>query len=223
MSWVFTPSFCITWAPRPKKRILMPFSSATFLTSFRNQPDVSGPIAKQSSAIQVVLGVDLVAELVAAPEPLPGEELTDLGAERHGGEERQGGVLAGVVAGRGPARLDRALGDRVEALERGDQRARLEELQLERAARHDLDVVGEAGRGRAQVRQLAAEGARHLPLHLALGLGGRCGQGRSEIGRAHQGDGESDDGLERSVSHGDTSAMRVWGATVGCGAGLLLA
>ena len=49
-SCVFTPSFCMTWAPRPKKRILMPFSSATFLTSFRNHPEVSAPIEKQSSA-----------------------------------------------------------------------------------------------------------------------------------------------------------------------------
>src|SRR5258705_12358421 len=49
---------------------------------------------------QAVLDVDLIAQLVAAAEPLPAEKLAEGRAERHGGEEGERGVLAGVVAGR---------------------------------------------------------------------------------------------------------------------------
>ena len=84
---------------------------------------------------QAVLGVDLVAQLVAAAEPFPGEEFAEAGAERHGGEEGERRILAGMIAGRRPARFDRSLGDRIEALERRNQRARLEELDLEPARR----------------------------------------------------------------------------------------
>ncbi len=45
-----TPSFAITWAPSPKKRIFSPFSSSIDLTSLRNQPEVSGAMQKQSRA-----------------------------------------------------------------------------------------------------------------------------------------------------------------------------
>ena len=54
-SWVETPSFCITCAPRPKKRIFRPFSSSTDLISLRNQPEVSGPMQKQSTATRSCL------------------------------------------------------------------------------------------------------------------------------------------------------------------------
>ena len=54
-SCVDTPSFCITWAPRPKKRIFRPFSSSTEPISFRNQPEVSGPMQKQSTATKSCL------------------------------------------------------------------------------------------------------------------------------------------------------------------------
>ena len=54
-SCVDTPSFCMTCAPRPKKRIFMPFSWSSDLISFLNQPEVSGPMAKQSIAIRPCL------------------------------------------------------------------------------------------------------------------------------------------------------------------------
>jgi len=116
-----------------------------------------------------MLGIDLVAQLVAAAVPLPGQKFAEARAERHRGEERERGVLAGMIAGRGPARFDRTLGDRVEALERRDERARLEELYFEPARRHALDVLGEAHSGSTEMRELASERALHLPAHAFLG------------------------------------------------------
>jgi hypothetical protein len=99
-----------------------------------------------------VLGVDLLAQLVAATEPLPGQELAEVRAEWHGGEERQRGIFAGVISRRGPTGFDGSLGDRVEALQRRYQRTGLVELDLELSAGHALDVLGEANTGRAKVR-----------------------------------------------------------------------
>ena len=132
---------------------------------------------------QAVLGVDLVAQLVAAAEPLPAEELADRRPERHRGEEGERRILAGVVARRRPARFDGALRHRVEAFQRRDQRARLVELDLELAGGQPLDVLGKAHRRGADMRQLAAEGALHLPAHLVLRL-----RRKSDHGSGH-GDG----------------------------------
>ena len=151
-SCVETPSFCITLAPRPKKRIFRPFSSSSDLISLAEPARGLGADAEAVEGDETVLGVDLVAQLVAAAEPLPGQELAEARAERHRGEEGERRILAGVVAGRRPARLDRALGDRIEALERRDERARLEELDLELAAGHALDVLGEAHARRSEMR-----------------------------------------------------------------------
>ena len=144
-----------------------------------------GADAEDIDGGQAVLGVDLVPQLVAAAVPLPGQELADTRAERHRGEECRRGIFTGVIARRRPARLDRSLGDRIEALERGNQRAGLEELDFELASGHALDVLREAHTGRAKVRERAAEGALHLPADSFLGAGrrgqhgdgqGRCGQ-----------------------------------------------
>jgi hypothetical protein len=50
-SCVDTPSFCITFAPRPKKRIFRPRSCFRSLTSNLNHPEVSGPMASTSKAM----------------------------------------------------------------------------------------------------------------------------------------------------------------------------
>ena len=52
---VDTPSFCITFAPSPKKRILRPFIWSSDLISRRNQPEVSGPITRASNATRSCL------------------------------------------------------------------------------------------------------------------------------------------------------------------------
>ena len=49
-SEVVTPSFSITLAPIPKKRIRKPSKSATLLISLVNQPDVSGAMIEQGIA-----------------------------------------------------------------------------------------------------------------------------------------------------------------------------
>src|SRR6185503_17099588 len=100
-----------------------------------------------------MLGVNLVAQLVAAAVPFPGQELADARAERHGRKESQRRVLAGVVAGRRPARLDRSLGNRVETLERRNERAGLEELDLELAAGHALEILAETHTRWTKMRQ----------------------------------------------------------------------
>ena len=49
---VDTPIFCITLAPRPKNRILRPLSCSSGLSiGCLNQPEVSGPMQKQSIAV----------------------------------------------------------------------------------------------------------------------------------------------------------------------------
>ena len=139
-----------------------------------------GRDGKRVDRDQAVLGVDLVAQLVAAAEPLPAEELADRRPERHRGEEGERRILAGVVARRRPARFDGAFRHRVEAFQRRDQRTRLVELDLELAAAQPLDVLGEAHRRGADMRQLGAERALHLPAHLVL-----CLRGKSEHGHGH--------------------------------------
>ncbi len=133
------------------------------------------------------LGIFLVADGITAPVPLPGQELAYLRTERHGGEERDARAeLAGVVAGRGPAGLDRALGGRVEALERRHQRTGLVELDLELAVGKTLDIFGETRSRCPQMRKRATKRALHLPLHAALriGIGGR--QRHSQGGAAQR-------------------------------------
>ena len=75
--------------------------------------------------------VEFVTKLVAVAVLLPGLEFTEARAEWHGGEERHGlAKLAGVIAGRRPARFDRALGGCVEALKGGNEGTRLLQLDL---------------------------------------------------------------------------------------------
>src|SRR5262249_30769444 len=119
---------------------------------------------------EIVLGINFCPQLIAAAEPFPRQELTEPGAEWHRGEEGESGILAGVVAGRGPARLDRTLGDGVEALERRDQGAGLVGIHLEFAAGHALDVLGKAHAGRTEMRERATERTLHLPAHALLGV-----------------------------------------------------
>ena len=134
--------------------------------------------AEAIDRIEIVLGVNLFAELVAAAIPFPGQELAEVRPERHGREEGQGWVFAGVVARRGPARFDGALGDRLETLERRDQSARLVKLDVELAARHALDILGETDARGAKVGERTRERALHLPAH-ALLRGSIANDGRS--------------------------------------------
>ena len=126
-------------------------------------------------ADQVVLGIQLVVELVAAAIAHPGQQFAGARPERHGCEERQRGIFAGVVAGGAPHGVDGARLDGVEALERRHQRARLIELDGQVARGHVLDDVLVARRNLADDREFRPEGALHFPAHfLRFGIARRA-------------------------------------------------
>ena len=149
---------------------------------------------------QAVLAIDLVLQLVTAAIDLPGEELAVLRSERHRREEPA--VLAGVEARRAVAGLDRALRCGIEALERGHERARLIELELEvtvgEARDHRLHALG----GDAGVRQVTGKRALHFPVHAFL----RVSRGR-ERERSHRHAGRHESST-RSPDH--LAASLVW-------------
>ena len=120
--------------------------------------------------------VDLFAQLLAAPEPLPGEVLADLRPEGDRAEEgERGAELAHVEAGGGPARFDRTLGHRVEDLQGRYQRVRLEVLDLELSFRHLVDPFHESDAGGSDMDQAASVPALHLPADALLGARVQCG------------------------------------------------
>jgi hypothetical protein len=75
----------------------------------------------------------------------PGVHALEIETERHGREVLRGKRLAGPEVGVGAVHLDGALGDGVEALERRDQLAGGEVLDLQPALRHRIDHLDEVG------------------------------------------------------------------------------
>src|SRR5262245_3113683 len=134
-----------------------------------------------------MLGINLFAQLVAAAEPLPGQEFAEVGPEWNRRKESERRILAGVVAGRRPAGLDRTFVDRLEALARRNERTVLVELHRELAARHALDVLAEAHARRAEMWECAGEGALHLPSDLVLGIGAGGQRRKAQGGQAQNG------------------------------------
>ena len=126
-------------------------------------------------AEQVVLGVNLVIELVAAAIGQPGEKLTRPRPEGHGGEEGKGRIFARVVAGSAPHGVDRTGLDGIEALEHGNKRVRLIELDGQVAVGHIFHDILVAGGDLAHDRELGPEGALHFPAHfLRFGVARRA-------------------------------------------------
>ena len=125
--------------------------------------------------VQIAPGVDLVLQVLAAAIDHPGEIFAEARPERHRGEKGKRRMLAGVIAGGGEAGFDRTLGRGIEALQRRHQRAGLEELEREVAARDPLDHRLQPLGRRAEMRQVARERALHLPAHALL---------RTAVGRA---------------------------------------
>src|SRR5450631_4349421 len=98
-------------------------------------------------------------------------------SERQRGAERKGRVLAPVIIQRGIAHLDGAVRYRVEHLQRGDDFAGGERLNLE-------FVIGDLGDALAEIFATAVERVERLrptgrqpPLHLRHGL---CDRGRGD-------------------------------------------
>ena len=129
-------------------RIFRPCRSATALDLLA-EPAAhldAGVAARQ--AVHVVLGVELVEELVAAAVVEPGVHLAAVEAEGEGGADREGRVLAEIVVGAGMGHLDGAVADRVGRLGRADDLARREGLDLELAVGRLGDVFGKRSRRR---------------------------------------------------------------------------
>src|SRR6185503_12025842 len=92
-SCVATPSFCMTLAPRPKKRIFSPLRSSTDLISLRNQPDASGGMMPHTMVVEAELGSELVEHLLTTAKPIPAEVFPDLGPESHRRVQRHCNIL----------------------------------------------------------------------------------------------------------------------------------
>ena len=155
-------------------------------------PEPAGGLRTDAEAVdrrRATRVVELLAQLVAAAEELPGLELADLRAERDRGEERdRAAEHVGVVAGGGPTRVDRALRGRLELLRARHQRARLVELDLEVSAGHLLDALGERDAGGSEDGNGGPEGAGHLPADAVLRACVERGHRSHGPGKARDGD-----------------------------------
>ena len=88
--------------------------------------------------------VDLLEQRLAAAVVVPGQHHVRVHAEgRAGAPQRQRRVLAVVVGDHAVAAVERALVDRVEQLERRHHRAGGQHLDLQAAAGHVVDLLGE--------------------------------------------------------------------------------
>jgi len=116
---------------------------------------------------QAVRLVQLLPKLEAATVVQPGVHALGVHTEGHGGEELCGGDLAGPEEGVGGVHLDHAAGHRIEALQRRNQLAGGEVLDLQAPAGHFLHALAEVGRA---ARALHVEGRAgrigvgHLPV-----------------------------------------------------------
>jgi hypothetical protein len=111
--------------------------------------------------------VDLVPQVDAAAVVEPAVHALEVHAEGHGGEVLRGEGLAGPEVAVGVVHLHRAGAHRVEAFEGRDQLAGAEDLDVQPAARHLADALGQVG-GRARAvhveRRALAVGRGHLPV-----------------------------------------------------------
>ena len=131
---------------RPTVRNFRPFMSSTLAIGFLNQPKR----LRRHRAVQVrdhvhVDGlVDLFEQRLAAAVVVPGEHHVRVHAEgRARAPQRQRRVLAVVVGHHAVAAVERALVDRLEQLERRHHRAGGQHLDLQAAAGHVVDLLGE--------------------------------------------------------------------------------
>ena len=120
-----------------------------------------------------MLFVDFLFEVITAAKPFPRHEFANLRTKRDCRKEGEAGIFRRVIAWRRPAGFEGALGDCIEALERRDKIAWLEELDVQLAISDVLDVLQKANGRCTQMRPLAAEGALHFPMDL-FGVGRRA-------------------------------------------------
>jgi len=96
--------------------------------------------------VDVELLVEVVHQLHAAAEIHPGGLHAAVETERHGGAERESGVLAEIIVGRGVAHLDGAALHRVGRLQARHDLARGKDLNLEPVVARLGDRLGEGFR-----------------------------------------------------------------------------
>ena len=126
--------------------------------------------------VDAVARVEFVEQLQAAALHHPGNVLARVQPTGNRCAERERRILADVEVGGGDAGLDRAVLDRVEHLQRRDDLAWAEQLDLELAIGQLADALGEGGDRRPGDRGLRK--TRHpAPLDLRLGVHDR---GRAE-------------------------------------------
>ena len=130
-------------------RNLSPLKSSGLVTGFLNQPSGwvgIGPYGKETTLAPMRV-VELVEQLLAAAVLVPGEQ--HVGVHAVGGTrapERERGLLAVVVDEHAVAAVERALRHGVEQAEGRHHRAGGQHLDLEVAAGHVVDLLGEVER-----------------------------------------------------------------------------
>jgi len=112
-------------------RNLRPLRSSTVLISFRNQPPIWGAGVAAGDAVQFVLPAELIEHVLAAVVLNHRVLLARIQPERNGAIQREGRVLADEVIGRGVTHLDRGVAHRIDRLQRRDDLATGERLNLE--------------------------------------------------------------------------------------------
>ncbi len=134
------------------------------LISLRNQPPIWQPVLPAGQRDDVVLLVELVEQLLAAAQHVPG--VVCCGMFRPNGTdgaEGEGRVLAEVVVGRGVADLDGAVLHGVEHLQARHDFAAGEDLDLELVVGHLGDDLGDhLGAAVDRVERLR-KARRHAP------------------------------------------------------------
>jgi hypothetical protein len=135
----------------------------------------------------VVVGVELVKQLLATTVVDPGILLAGVHAERHGGAEAEGLVLADIVVRAGMADFDRTLLHGIQGLQAGNDLAAREDADVELAAGHFTQAVGQHV-GTVDGVQALREAGGQAPLDGRQFSGnGRGGQGGCGAGSGTDG------------------------------------
>ena len=150
--------------------------------------------------LEVVVGVELVPQLLAAAVVQPGVGLGGGHAEGHGGKELRSRDLAPPVVGSGVAHLGGSLGHGVKDLHRRYHLAGTMDPDLHASAGHPLDALCQIVGSGAEGRKVLGPGRHHVP-----GDGFLCAGGIDEGGGGHAGGAEAGCPEEGTTFHGASS------------------
>ena len=167
----WTPSLRMTAPPRPAMRILRPLRSSRPLISLRNPAAGLDAAAAGVERLEAELGVEFVPQFLAAGEAQPAVHLPGGQPEGHAGEVVHGLALALPEIGRAVGDVGGAGLDRIEAFEGRHQFAGREQLDLQAAAAHLGDLVGQPLGVDADAGGIARPRRNHAPLDDILGDG----------------------------------------------------